>query len=337
MTATAEVPGVLTGRSMRYLEGPTRRLSTPFDIDEGDEPFLADKTSHVLLSEESEWRKIADSTISASSTVVLSACPFHARVVENLHALVLAESVAQSIRQAWHHPTPTSRLSSTIIPLSSLTVYPPTDSPDHLLAVPSSRALDFEFQSSIEWLDGSTPDFLAEYFEALWRESFKPAVTKVGAVDASITLNDVVPPKRRGSWLSESAESASLGSLLTSSDTPAAIENPIAERILEQRAITAIDPQCNSIADAAVQDALNTVRRNGPAGTPLVMFSEDGILSLQWDHEEYGVGLIFAGDGLASIVFRRPGQFYAENGIEVPAAGNLPQSFKDALAKILRS
>jgi len=56
---------------------------------------------------------------------------------------------------------------------------------------------------------------------------------------------------------------------------------------------------------------------------------------LQWQRGEFGVALIFAGDGEASIAFRRPGQFYAENGIEVAISQELPSKFSEALATIL--
>jgi hypothetical protein len=58
------------------------------------------------------------------------------------------------------------------------------------------------------------------------------------------------------------------------------------------------------------------VRRVNLGGPPHISLSDDGILALQWQRGEYGVALLFAGDGVASISFRRPGQFYAENGIQ---------------------
>jgi hypothetical protein len=65
------------------------------------------------------------------------------------------------------------------------------------------------------------------------------------------------------------------------------------------------------------------------------MFSEDGILALQWQRGEYGVALMFAGDGVASIAIRKPGQFYAENGIDVGIDDELPVQFAEILAKMV--
>jgi hypothetical protein len=108
----------------------------------------------------------------------------------------------------------------------------------------------------------------------------------------------------------------------------------LANRILAERSAAEVDPESVCVADAAMKDALATVRRANLLGKPLVMFSEDGILALQWQRGAYGAALIFAGDGVASIAFRRPGQLYAENGIEVPVDQDLPREFYDALTRI---
>ena len=68
---------------------------------------------------------------------------------------------------------------------------------------------------------------------------------------------------------------------------------------------------------------------------PRVMISDDGILTLQWQHNELGVALLFAGDGTVSIAFRSPGRFYAEGGIEVSVDEPLPAEFHEALRRII--
>jgi hypothetical protein len=85
------------------------------------------------------------------------------------------------------------------------------------------------------------------------------------------------------------------------------------------------------VADAAAKDAVATVQRANIGGKPRVMFSSDGMLTLQWKRGQYGVALIFAGDGTASIAFGRPQQFYSENGIEVAISDDLPDEFTEAL------
>ena len=111
--------------------------------------------------------------------------------------------------------------------------------------------------------------------------------------------------------------------------------SPLSAAIVAKRKTAKVDADYIDIADAATGDALAVVARAGLSGDPRIMFSDDGILTLQWQRGEHGVALIFAGDGLASIAFRRPGQFYAENGIDVSISDELPPAFKTALATIL--
>jgi hypothetical protein len=115
-----------------------------------------------------------------------------------------------------------------------------------------------------------------------------------------------------------------------------ASRSSLAKIIIAERLRSDVDAECLSIADAAKQDAVAIVQRWNLNGDPRVMFSDDGILTLQWQRDEYGVALIFAGDGMASIAFRRPGQLYAENGIEVAINDNIPNQFADAMAALNR-
>ena len=110
----------------------------------------------------------------------------------------------------------------------------------------------------------------------------------------------------------------------------------LAHRILEERSATALDPEGLNVAKAAQEDAITLLRRNRLANQPRVMFSSDGMLTLQWQRGTLGVALILAGDGIVSIAFRRPGQFYAEKGIDVPVSGPLPAEFFDVLTATLR-
>jgi hypothetical protein len=64
------------------------------------------------------------------------------------------------------------------------------------------------------------------------------------------------------------------------------------------------------------------------------MFADDGILTLQWQRGQYGVALIFAGDGEVSIAFRKPGQLYAQNGLDIKITAGLPASFYEALVRV---
>jgi hypothetical protein len=111
--------------------------------------------------------------------------------------------------------------------------------------------------------------------------------------------------------------------------------SPLADLIQAERSVAVIDKENAAVADAATNDAVEIVRRNKIGGSPLVMFSDDGVLALQWQRGEHGVAMVFAGDGLVSIGFRRPGQLYAQNGIEIRIMDSLPTTFTDALTVIL--
>jgi hypothetical protein len=115
-----------------------------------------------------------------------------------------------------------------------------------------------------------------------------------------------------------------------------ASRSSLAKIIIAERLRSDVDAECSAIADAAKQEAVAIVQRWNLSGDPRVMFSDDGVLTLQWQRDEYGVALIFAGDGMASIAFRRPGQLYAENGIDVAINENIPKQFADAMAALDR-
>jgi hypothetical protein len=109
----------------------------------------------------------------------------------------------------------------------------------------------------------------------------------------------------------------------------------LADQILSERPNVELSGADAKLADAATKDAVKLVRRAKLGGNPRIMFSDDGILTLQWQRGEYGLALIFAGDGTASIAFRRPDQFYAENGIEIAISDDLPAAFTEAMTAIL--
>jgi hypothetical protein len=111
--------------------------------------------------------------------------------------------------------------------------------------------------------------------------------------------------------------------------------SPLSIQVVEERGRAAVDPDLVVQADSAVKDALSLIKRNELGGTPKVMFSEDGILTVQWRKSELGLALLFAGDGVASIAFRRPGHRYTDVGMDISVEDDLPQSFNDMLATIL--
>jgi hypothetical protein len=110
----------------------------------------------------------------------------------------------------------------------------------------------------------------------------------------------------------------------------------LGERIGAARASANIDAECAAIADAAMKDAVQLVSYRHLEGVPRIMFSGDGILTIQWQRGDFGVALIFVGEGQVSIGFRRPGQLYAENGLDIGIYDELPSPFVSLMADIVR-
>jgi hypothetical protein len=111
-------------------------------------------------------------------------------------------------------------------------------------------------------------------------------------------------------------------------------ESKIIDRLIAERAAAEVAPENTALADAATGDAVVLIEHAKLNVAPRVMFSDDGVLSLQWQRGDCGVLLVLCGDGMASIGFRRPGQYYAENGIEIAVTDDLPPQFTEAFAAV---
>src|SRR5271170_4351350 len=124
-------------------------------------------------------------------------------------------------------------------------------------------------------------------------------------------------------------------SLSSSVPTVAPNTTALVDRIRATRSGARIDAPCSEIASAAMNDAVQLVALRSLEGRPRIMFSQDGILTMQWQRDDVGVALIFTGDGEVSIALRRPGQLYAENGIDIKIHEELPSVFIELLAAVL--
>jgi hypothetical protein len=105
--------------------------------------------------------------------------------------------------------------------------------------------------------------------------------------------------------------------------------------ILTARSVALLDEAEAAAADAATADAIILADQIPSPVLPHVMFLDDGVLALQWQRGAFGVALTLTGDRKVGIAFRRPGQFYAENGIEVGISDQLPTDFTIALTKVV--
>jgi hypothetical protein len=197
-----------------------------------------------------------------------------------------------------------------------------------LFALPSRRA--FNASNVVAGISMMAVIGVAEDWELLTTAAANVGVGKI----RSLTFTNVNSTDLR--W-----EISPIHSFLASTTNEASASETdlrssrLIERIVEERSVADVDLENAGVADAATRDALALIQRTKIRTMPRLMFSEDGVLALQWQRGEYGVALVFSGNARASISFRRPGQFYAENGIEVSIFSGLPSAFEDAIAKVL--
>jgi hypothetical protein len=133
-------------------------------------------------------------------------------------------------------------------------------------------------------------------------------------------------------WALASGDFGSLEALHESSSV--SIASKLATEIDQALACAKIEPGARATAKAAAADAKYLVERNKLNGKPLVMFADDGILTLQWQRADYGVALLFAGDGEVSIAFRKPDQLYGQNGIDIKITEDLPGQFREVMGLV---
>jgi hypothetical protein len=104
--------------------------------------------------------------------------------------------------------------------------------------------------------------------------------------------------------------------------------------IIREQASSIVEEDSRAFAEAAVRDALTTVRRLDLRGATNVMISEDGILSLQWQLGEIGAAIVFTGDGKVSISVASPGTFYSHNAQQLSVAEPFPAGFVSRLKNL---
>ncbi len=89
------------------------------------------------------------------------------------------------------------------------------------------------------------------------------------------------------------------------------MHSSLSRKIREAYQSAQLDHDAAETARRAVNDAIGFVDFNLPGGKPLVMLSDDGVLSVQWRLGHLGVMLVFTGDGTGTYSIKRPGGSYA--------------------------
>src|SRR5262249_21235720 len=67
------------------------------------------------------------------------------------------------------------------------------------------------------------------------------------------------------------------------------MHSSLSRKIREVYEHTQLDDEATELARRAVNDAIKFVEFSLPGGSPLVMLSDDGVLSIQWRHKNSGV------------------------------------------------
>lgn len=96
-----------------------------------------------------------------------------------------------------------------------------------------------------------------------------------------------------------------------------------------------LDDDAVGMADAAVSEAVAFVVREDLPLPTRAMFSDEGLLTLQWRGKDRGIAIFFAGDGNATLSFKGPGYGYAQVGFDVPIGDRLPSNFWTQLSKVI--
>jgi hypothetical protein len=118
-------------------------------------------------------------------------------------------------------------------------------------------------------------------------------------------------------------------------DCAAAISTPVhsglAKRIRAVYENTELDEDAVGSTRRAVNDAIRFVDFSLPRGEPLVMLSDDGVLSLQWRLGNRGVMLVFTGDGTGTYSIKEPEGSYAVGAKDFRLEDGLIEEVKAAI------
>jgi hypothetical protein len=122
--------------------------------------------------------------------------------------------------------------------------------------------------------------------------------------------------------------SAGVGYTITTADS---VHSVLANRIRAVYVSTTLDEDALEAARRAVNDAIAFVDFNLPKGKPLVMLSDDGVLTLQWRLGGRGVIIVFTGDGTGTYSIKEPGGYYAVGAKEFNLVEGLDEQVRTAI------
>jgi len=195
---------------------------------------------------------------------------------------------------------------------------PPDTAPPHIAA---GSVGDLQ----VEWHTPSTKielHVMAPNSVSAWRQT--PSLAN--GEEAKLT-NDFLIVLR---WVREMLESGTpIGTMpppiVTAATLPAETLS-ILDRLAYSVDQSVVDHEFLEKARAAKVQAVTLVRRNRLTGSPRVMMSDDGVLTLQWRNGvNDGAALIFPGDGTVSFAVKNAHQMYIYSGLDDVPQDDLEQ------------
>jgi hypothetical protein len=130
-------------------------------------------------------------------------------------------------------------------------------------------------------------------------------------------------------------EGTTVGQTALGPEAVAPSDETVTLRIETAYRLATIEEDAREIAKAAVADAKGFSVRHRFASDPIILVSDDGVLTLQWRRENRGVMVIFTGDHTATYSVKEPGGYYASNGQEFDLAGALPVDLRRAIDSLV--
>jgi hypothetical protein len=191
------------------------------------------------------------------------------------------------------------------------------------------------------FLEGTTPNSLHAF--SFTQKPFAIGTAMTGISKNALGIFGVATLGRPTVVFSAASGTISLLDIESLLDTdsvwvePAAFEpsdapSQLANAITAAHDATVFDPEEADVARAALADAKRFVNAYLPDAEPSILWSDDGLLTLQWRKDRRGLIVIFPGDNTATYSIKEPGGFYSANGREFPVTAGLPAEISKFLA-----
>jgi hypothetical protein len=109
-------------------------------------------------------------------------------------------------------------------------------------------------------------------------------------------------------------------------------EHPLVTRISALTMSNDAELEELEIAKKSKKEASAFISANLPHdANPKISLSDEGLVTLRWRRDDYGLLLVFAGDGLATYSIRPSGTQFSHQAKDISVQDRLPKEFLSAL------